>query len=320
MRTQRLLLSILALTLLVGSLLISPTVHAIEPEELQQTQETTEDIQITLTPTSARFELNPGSVEQGTITILNTGRKSFEFNVYAAPYQVTNDEYNPTFDRDVERTQIARWISFPEGSQFTLDYNHQIKIPYSITVPDDVPDGGQYAVLFAETSGKETTPDEQSSGITSKQRVGTVIYAAIAGTTRESGSVQGSRTAWWQFSAPLTSAWYVKNDGNTDFVAKTSMKVMTLGGKTVYQSQSPKELSVLPDTTRKITEQWDDASRGIYKVETTIEVTGKTTVKSTYVLVASPVFIINILLIIGASVVAIIAIHHQKKPRKKKKR
>lgn len=300
--------------LVMAAVFVAPPASAVQPETMAQTQEVTQDIQITATPTSARHSLEPGRTYSGTMTLLNTGKKAFDFTMSALPYQVTGNDYNPIFSKETPRTQISRWISFPEGDKFRLEFNQQIKVPYTITVPSDIPDGGQYAVIFAETQPEES--QLSGSGVISKQRVGMVVYGQAAGKTRESGTVENVIVDKWQQNAPLTVKWQVKNDGNTDFMSKTSMRVLSLGGKEVYKTE-PKELPVLPETTRDITATWDDAPIGIYKVEASATVLGHDTTKTLYVVVA-PLYLV-VLAVIGLGVLLFVIVMIIRKQLKRRR-
>lgn len=92
---------------------------------------------------------------------------------------------------------------------------------------------------------------------------------------------------------------------------------MDLSGKEIYKSE-PKKLPVLPDTTRDVTATWDDTPVGIYRVETSAIVLGKTTSYVQYVLVA-PLYVV-VLSVIGACLLLVVVIIVVRKRLKKGRR
>lgn len=259
-------------------------------------------VQMTLSPTKTKLALDPGESKQGTFRIINTGKGEFSFKVYASPYQVTNEKYDPTFNVETNRTQIARWITVP-GEEYTLQAGAETEVPYTVNVPKDVPSGGQYAVIFAET----TSDSADNTSIVAKKRIGMLLYGNISGDTREQGEIASWEMLGWQHTAPLTAQYRVKNTGNTDFAVTTQMTVRNIWGGEVYASEEV-ENTVLPDTTRAVELTWDKAGVGLYKVSTSVKYLDKSQADERLVLVMSPVLaviiVVVIVLVIGGAVYA----------------
>ena len=269
-----------------------------------QAQATASDgaIEMTVSPTKQQLSLQPGQQSEGKFSVLNTGEEQFTFKLYASPYFVANEQYDPVFNEESSRTQISRWVTMSED-EITLQPGEKHDVGYTVNVPTDVPAGGQYAVIFAETT-------DESSGegsIIAKKRVGMLVYGTVAGDTRDGGEIASSDIGWWQQSAPVTANMRIKNTGNTDFEAITKMTVTSLFGKKVYES-SEAENVILPDTTRSVDLTWDNASIGIYTVETTANFLDDTHAHKQLVLVISPLaalsIIVGIVLIVGGTIYA----------------
>lgn len=267
-----------------------------------QAQVTASDgaIEMTVSPTKQQLSLQPGQQSEGKFSVLNTGEEQFTFKLYTSPYFVANEQYEPVFNEESSRTQISRWVTMSED-EITLQPGEKHDVGYTVNVPTDVPAGGQYAVLFAETTEEATG----ESSIVAKKRVGMLVYGTVAGDTRESGEVVSNDIKRWQHTAPLMANVRLKNTGNTDFEASAKMTVSSLFGKTVYESPEGENV-LLPDTTRAIDLQWDGATIGIYKVSTTVGLLDDTYAEERYVLVASPLAVLSItigfVLIVGGIV------------------
>ena len=278
--------------------------------------ETVEDgVELTLSPTKARLPLDPGAKHKGVFTILNSGDSVFTFKVYTAPYQVANEQYNPTFTAETARTQISRWIQVPT-EEFMIKPGQKIEVPYVVSVPVDVASGGQYAAIFAET-----TDDAETGGsIVAKKRVGMLVYGNISGDTRESGEVITHSIERWQYTAPLTATWRIKNTGNTDFAVSTKMTIKDVWGKEIFSTPEG-ENTVLPDTTRSLDVSWTHAGVGLYYVTTTTSFLDTSQIEQHWVLVMSPVLaafiIICVIMVIGGIIYAIRKQRRSKKIQQK---
>jgi len=261
--------------------------YAIEP--------TVDTTQITMSPTSTRLELMPGSSQKGEITVVNSGKKAYTFNVYAAPYAMNDSAYSqPDFTHPSDRTLIASWITFEKDS-YLLEAGQTLTVPYTIQVPQDLPGGGQYGVIFAETEGEVDTTS--GNAVVSKKRVGMVLYAQVPGAARIDGSVDAFSTQWLQMDQSPVFRHTVTNSGNTHFDATVSYSVEDLGGK---QIASDKITSVvLPDTTRAIELAWKNTpSFGLYNVTRTVSFLDTTESSKQLVLRVTPLFGLIILAVI----------------------
>lgn len=268
-------------------------------------------VEITLSPTKTKLSMDPGASKQGTFNIINTGDKEFTFKIYTSPYQVSNDRYDPTFNIETNRTQISRWITVPD-EEFSLDPGDEAKVSYSVEVPSDVPSGGQYAVIFAET----TSDEEDSASIVAKKRVGMLVYGNISGDTRDQGEITSHELKGWQHNAPLVANYRIKNTGNTDFAVTTQMTVKSLWGNEVYTSPEV-ENTVLPDTTRAVDLSWDKAGVGLYKASITAKFLDKSQTEERLVLVMSPILLVFMIVIIMLIVGGVFYALRRKKRNKK---
>ncbi len=283
---------LLALGSLVSCLLfLSPPIHA----------QAADTVQITLSPTNRTMDIKPDATYHGSFTIFNSGSEELNFTVYAAPYRVKNQSYDPLFtapaddSQTVDRTQISRWVSFPQ-EKYSLAPGDKVRVPYTITTPASIPDGGQYAALFAQT---ETS---QAGAINSQKRVGMLLYAHSNGTTVNRGTSDDPKPHFLQTAPTFALTQTVSNSGNTDFMAQVTMSVSDIFGNEKYNTTLQKV--VLPDTTRGIQLDWEHTPPlSLMKVTTTVTIFGKTTNYTHTVLFVTPTalfFVAVILLLIIA--------------------
>lgn len=260
----------------------APLTHAIEGES------------ILLSPTSKHYELDPGQTIRDELTIRNDGTTSYTFVVYARPYSVKDSDYEPTWDKVSDETDVYGWVKFDQTS-YELAPGVEVKVPYTLTVPENANSGGHYGVIFAETQAKKD--DKQS--VVRQKRVGSIMYVTVKGDNHSAGQLLGASALFLQTAPPLKASSEVKNTGNVDFTDTTTMVVKDLFGREKYSLK--RDLALLPNTTRNMYYEWTGGGTfGLYKVTITHVFLGKT-YSSTYPVLMMPIWLMVLLGVIIAS-------------------
>lgn len=282
---------------------------------------------ISLTPVSKILQLASNSVYDETFTVNNDGETSIKIEVYAAPYSYvySNEEnlYKLGFSNENNFTQISRWITFKdtagnyvEKTVFSIGPQTSLDIAFRISTPNNIPNGGQYAVIFAHTLSEATS----GSGIRTEASPGMVVYGR---------SSEGEATVEAEISSlsvmeedgNVVSTAKVKNSGNVDFNAAGTLKIEPIIGFGSYNTdpESPiiRYLSVIPETELVISDVWEDAPGfGIYKA--TWEVTaGEKSEKIEKLIVRIPIFVIIITIILLTILIAWIIITVRKRKERR---
>lgn len=245
---------------------------------------------IVLSPVNKKYSVDAGKTLQDSLTIINDGKVAYDFLVYARPYTVSDELYNPDFTKISDNTDIYQWVQFSQ-TKYRLEAGASVTVPYSVRVPQNAKPGGYYGVIFAETqpSGEVT-----GNAVVRKKRVGSIVYATVNGNTQLAGEHLETIVPFWQLQPPLTVTSRVKNTGNTDFADTVRLTVKDVFGNTKFDTT--KEFQILPQTTRKMTLKWDDATWfGLYNVSTTQKFLDKTHAQSNYVLIV-PRYVIVVVL------------------------
>lgn len=234
------------------------------------------DIVIQVKPADQEVDLAPGQVVKSKITIQNIGRLPFTFTVSTRPYQVLNENYDPDFSTENSYTNLHNWISFPE-STFYLEPGAEQDVPFVITVPDDVPGGGQYAAIIAETRDSMS----ENAGVRIISQLASLIYAHVSGEEHIGGVLMGHSLPSFLLGSPFTATATVKNDGNVDFRVTHTLNIRDFfTNREVLTETSVDENGkylahtnpiVLPETQRSNAITWDGAPQlGVFKVAQTI--------------------------------------------------
>ena len=267
---------------------------------------------LSISPVNQPILLEPGSERNYTFEVQNIGEAPATFKIYAQPYSMTGEDYTVNFsDTENKFTQLARWITikdtngqFVEKATFQVEACSKTEIEYHVAVPDNVPNGGQYAVIFAEGM------NASDGGIKAVPRVGLVIYGHATGVTVRTyeledfaikngidetlTDVSGNKITKLVIHASVK----IHNTGNVDLTANTTLTAKNVFGTVLYQGDSA--AIVLPETTRKVTSVWEKTPLfGLFNVTYTVNIAGEIQNYTSMILIM-PAFIVVIILILVA--------------------
>jgi hypothetical protein len=265
---------------------------------------------IVMSPVSKHYEINAGASTSDTFKIINDGRVGYDFVVYARPYSVSSESYQPDFISKPQNADAYKWVQFDKPS-YHIEPGQTIEVPYTVRVPKGSTPGGHYGVLFAET---QPSGDTQGNVVKRTKRVGAILYMTVKGDVRTGGTLKSVDVPFFQFNRPLTTAQRVKNNGNVDFTATTNMGVYDIFGGEKFKTA--REYPVLPSTTRRAAVEWPNASWiGFYRVELTTSFLDTKSSSTHYVLLVPLWVYLTLALLIGARV--LYAVARRKKNKKK---
>lgn len=299
--SKRILPAILAF--FVGFSIHTVPVYADE-EEVPTVDSDTQSVWLQISPVNNRVTLSAGRVLDYNFTVENVGEEAVEYKVYAEPYSVVNEDYDANFTSETPRTQISRWIKFYDASKdtyvdnvtLTVEKGGRQTLGYRINVPDDIPEGGQYAAIFAEPLKGIV---DEASGVRTIPRVGMIIYGSTNGDTVQSVDFLHHDFQSFITSGKLKANTRIENTGNTDVQAKYNFNVYTIFGKNIYKSSMT--YAILPETTRNIDTFWETTPQiGIYFVDYTLSILDSDIAPQevSKVVLIIPIFVIIIMLLL----------------------
>lgn len=255
---------------------------------------------LTFGPTSQRVSLQPGEKYRSSVIVSNpaTSAGDTKFALFVYPYTVTNDNYDPAFDKMNTYTQIVDWITL-DKTEGTLAPNDNMEIGFTIDVPEDAPAGGQYAAIVAQDMTNLENNNSGNVQIASISAVGSIVVADVAGQTREYGEIFENNMPTFVMSAPFTASAGVKNTGNVHTDAKSVLQIWPLfSGEEIYTNEESEdnEQLVLPDTTRYFFNTWEDVPVvGIFRARQTVTIFDETSVNEK-IIVICPLWLLFIVI------------------------
>ena len=296
--------------ILAGIILAVVTVTGINTVFAEENSELP-DIYLQVSPVSSRIKLDPSQVYDGSIKVSNVGGSAFDVKIYASPYNVENLTYYQNFNERGNFNKIANWITFEQNVFPDMEPGTTIEVKYTITVPDDAPGGGQYAVLFAETTGKNSA----ESSIQTINRVGHTIYATVSGDTKEAGSLVSLDQKSLYFDGNIGSTAIIENSGNVDFTSINNLKVESIFGTELYNES--KNFTIVADTSRQIEREWEETPMvGLFKVTNEIKFMGKSQFVESKLVLVMPIWLIVIFVIIIIALITLVVVKIRKRNKK----
>lgn len=322
---------ILALAMLVGAVLSAPAVFAEDGENTATSSSALE-----LTPSGTRLVLSPGEVLEGkadhcprenedgcAITVKNIGTDTVKYRVYASPYAVKGENNELSFSEEASTTytQLSRWISikdangdFVKEAEFTVAPGETQTVHYRVTIPEEIPGGSQYAVIWAQIMGD----DSESGGIETIGQVGAVLTGRSTENIVETATIHEYDFTRFAFSGPLHAMATVENTGNVDFAIKHTYTARTIFGKELYSSEEM--TAAYPGTTYHINFDWEEAPfMGIFHVEWKVIAADTERIESHIVVIMPIIVMIVMVLLLTVMIIWIIIIVRKRKERKARK-
>lgn len=285
---------------------------------------------ISITPVSKILKLEPSTRYEDSFAVTNSGSEIMEFEVYAAPYSYVfseeDNEYRLGFSNETAYTQIVRWItfkdkngSFVENPTFKAEPGGSVEVVYRITTPSSIPDGGQYAVLFAHTLSATVL----SNGIKTEASPGLIVYGRSNSETISSAEISGLQIRQTlndgkDIKNIINASAKVKNTGNVDFMAYGKLKVTGIFGKSYYETPNNQGMvSIIPETELTVFDKWEETPYfGLFNVTWTINAADASETISQMVLIMPAPIIVILILLLTIVTIWIILMARKRKERR----
>jgi hypothetical protein len=247
---------------------------------------------LTVSPADVSTVVQPGSVNHGSIEVLNQGKTSYHFIAYATPYHVSGEDYQPNFTNLPSAPNVVNWFKFDHTHSLIGPGQNQV-INYTLTVPKNTLAGGYYAVAFAQTQVPKS-----ANAVTVNERAGVIFYLEVAGPVVRQGNLLSWHASFLQ-TPPLTASLRLNNTGSIYYFSHIHISVRDIFGKLKYSVATQKAL--LPQTIRLISIPWQNGPKlGLFKVSGSATIFNRSVnLPSHYVLVMSrPIQILCLIILI----------------------
>lgn len=248
---------------------------------------------LTVSPQHQTVTLVPGEVFEGLIKVSAQAGSDVAtgFEISVGPFsQVKNDDSKDDYGdvNYVESStynQIVDWITF-DSTSGVVKPNETKVIPFKITVPEDAPAGGQYASIIVRDANPSVSEDD-GLAINSVFQIISILYADVAGETRQTGEITDNSMPSFLLNGPLDASSMVKNTGNVHTRAQYTFQVWPLfsAEEICTNEEDPETSLVLPETERYHSQTCQLPSIGIFKAKQTVKLFDKTSVTEKMVII-----------------------------------
>ena len=267
---------------------------------------------MTISPPEQRIVLVPGEVYEGSISVSSphSSEQNLDYSVTVGSFNFGKGEdgrtdYNFTdVDSITQYNEIMEWIKLGKDHGSVAPNSTEV-IPFTITVPENAPAGGQYATIIVQNDTEDKTSGDGNVAIQSVVRFAAKIIAEVAGETVEKGAIIENNIPAFMFDNPLSASSIVKNEGNIHTDAQYILQVWPLIGdeELCTNEEKPSEAFLAPDTERLHTEDWCSLPPvGIFRAKQTVKIFGETSVAERVVVVC-PLWLLFIIIFAIVSLV-----------------
>ncbi|GHU08503.1 hypothetical protein FACS189431_4880 [Alphaproteobacteria bacterium] len=251
--------------------------------------------------------LEKGEIYHGQIEIYNEGTESREVLLETTPYTIDqNDGDTKIFSNWTSRTELADWVTFPDGPRYTFGAEETRKIDYTVTVPTNAITGSQSAAI--SVYGEKGNGESSATGTSVEGKFMWILFADINGDPiMEKGAVTSWDIDWLIFDNAMTTAkTTIENRGNLAFTTKARIKFESFfDGAVMYEDE--KENTVLAEGKRVVTQNWGGAPvLGLFNVSEEVSYLDRTENFSKIVLIVPIWFVIIFVTVIILLLLALV--------------
>lgn len=250
-------------------------------------------VQFTVSPMNQMKVITPGETEQGSLIIANPAANTEAAKVVLEirPFSY-NEDNDPIFEAKEDYSQIVNWITL-SGTEYSLEPNESIEVPFTIDVPQNAPAGGQYASIIVR--GEEGT-----GGMFNEYfEIAHLIYAEVAGETVRRGDITNVNVPSFLLSGNITGSAMIKNTGNVHSNATHTMKIFPLfSNEEVFTNEeNPQTNLIMPGSSRLTSVTWAETpSIGIFHVLYDVEFEGVKNSVDKYIIIC-PLWLLFLILL-----------------------
>ena len=281
---------------------------------------------IAISPTNERIVLMPGETFRGGFNVVNPNdaEGDLHFAVSLAPFNEykganSKDDYGEVdLSGRTSWNQIMDWTTLANETG-TVVPNSEETVEFIINVPEDAPAGGQYMAILVRENPDYAEQNENSLGIKESMQMAFVVFAEVAGETREEAEILENNVPSFMLNSSLVATSRVKNNGNVHTNAEYILQVWPIfSDEEICTNEEDVGSSfVLPETERYHTESCELPKIGIFRARQMVEIFGEASVVEKIVIVCPIWLLFTIIFAIAAIIIYFFA---RAKARKSKKR
>lgn len=174
------------------------------------------------------YRAEPGTVIEDAVLVRNSGASALELAVYGSDAFTDQAGALDIVTADAAPADVGEWITTDEPS-VRVEVGEVIRIPFTVTVPDDAQPGEHVGALL---TARESAGDTLSVDMRYATRVAVTVAGELTAGLALEGAQAEVDTGFWPWeSAAARVSYAVHNTGNTRLSA---MQLITAPGVELY--------------------------------------------------------------------------------------
>ncbi len=170
---------------------------------------------VTLTPPTVTVNMDPGSTNEGKVTLINDSSDTLNLHIDTQDFIVTDKTGIPTLlppNTYATKYSASAWVGVTP-STFSLPPHEKAEMTYYIQVPKDARPGGHYTALIFKPA---LSPGTAQTGAAIQTEIGTLFSIHVNGTIVENALVTQFLAQKFQEYGPVRLTTEIQNNGDSD--------------------------------------------------------------------------------------------------------
>ena len=267
---------------------------------------------IMLSPMNQKMVLYPGETYHGTVTVANPNDAETDLHYLATlstyyPAKIDEDDKyykGSDFETKSSMNMIVDWteIDNPTG---VLEPNDEIQVSFTINVPETAPAGGQYMAILVKEDPEFAKKDDNSVNVNEIMQMAHIVYAEVAGETRNEGAILENDIPSFLVSNTLEATSAVQNNGNVHTDAEFILQVWPMGSdeEICTNEEDASTGFVMPGTETYHVETCQLPAVGIFRAKQTVKIFGETSIVEKTIIVCPIWLLFLIIFVIVAAII-----------------
>ena len=215
-------------------------------------------------PTALYLNLNPGESYKGEVTFWNLAQSTITFQVKVKGFKQIEDvpgtsRIHTDFEEANDPYTASKWVTV-DTKTVELHPNEYFKLPYTITVPQDVAIGEFHTLIYLQS----TTPDNPLLGSATLADLGSgpAILINTGDNVEENAEVEYFKTdkPFYEYP-PVDFLTRYLNKGNTHITPAGDIVLENFLGQEIDRIQfNPNKQSILRSNGATYTNEWQNKS------------------------------------------------------------
>jgi len=218
----------------------------------------------TITPPKQELVVKSGENKTFTITVDNIDDSTLHLKIYPSDWLIDSDNEISHFPANTLKNSCSGWF-YINPQEFNIPGKSTQEVRISMQTPNDVY-GDYWSMLYFESTPFASNTNQM---ILLNTRIGSAVYATIAGTTSKNGEIIGLDFDKKEYRVKTV----FENTGNVHIRVKGFMQIFK-DDKMVYENKIEEKLSLPESKTNIYFPIETELQKGEYLIKVNLDYSG----------------------------------------------